>query len=202
VEGLGSRRGEGFGRVRVDDPLVKSPAEVRKAKQARRAPAPDATVPPPSDAAKAFLRTIERQAVSNAIQLAAEIRTSDAADREALLGWRRDAPSMSQLGALRSVMNGLAHRDDRRRTIDFLESLRGSDREQRWGGPATIGKLIDLFEQPDAVWRALDLHEETGLLGAAAVSTPAALRTEYADPALASFLAAAMRAHKRDLEKD
>jgi CRISPR-associated protein Csx10 len=204
VEGIGGRRGEGFGRVRVNDPLVTTDlGTIRKVKKAERtgeATRARADLAAPTGAARSFLKRIEQRAVAGAIRLAAEVAASDGAKRQAALGWRGETPSMSQLGALRTVMNGLRNEGDRQRTITFLKNLQGSDREQRWGGAVANSKLIHQFEDEEAIWRTIEVDDET-LLGTAALSTPADLRLADRDLALASFVAAATRAHKRDMEK-
>ena len=101
AEGLGERRGEGFGCVSIDHGFLSvapklsivSPTEVTEAEENPLPTEVDAS-------SRAFLEGVHRRAWERCILLRAELVAGER--RKAALGWEPGKPSMSQLGALRS----------------------------------------------------------------------------------------------------
>jgi CRISPR-associated protein Csx10 len=208
-EGLGARRGEGFGHVLVDPSLVTTPLNDSVALPDKR---DDVHHDGTADASKYadFAETIENAAVREAIKLRAELAVVEVEGRKDKLGWVGEKPNMSQLGALRAVMGGLQTDGDLDRAGQFVARLRKTDRVTKWGGdnpdagihPLRI--LEGLFGAPDRIWRMIDFAEpkdrewQSVLIG----RQPSQARDDRTLQrfAIANLLFAAMRAHKRAME--
>ena len=201
-EGLGLRRGEGFGQVVVNPSFAEATqvSIVDETNETRSAP-------PRARIDGEFAAKIERAAVHNAIRLRAELVAAN--DRKDKLGWSTEIqkPNMSQLGALRAVMAGLQSEADFDRTKSFIASLRKTDRASKWGsdradreGGHPLRILANLFDKPDDIWKTIDFASEWSELLITREWDAAERDAHLQRYAIACLLHAAMRAHKRAIE--
>ena len=206
--GLGLRRGEGFGHVLVDPQIVK--ARLQDVVDLVVDAAAGQTHKPDLSPHVAFLAKIEDAALRQAIRLNAELAVVRPKDRETRLGWGGEKPNMSQLGALRAVMGGLQSDEEARRVREFIRQLRDEknrDRAGKWGGEDAsagdhpLATLARLFDEPRGIWEKIGFTDDQWQL-LLVLREPAQARAseELQRFAIASFLFAAMRAHKRSME--
>ena len=150
AEGLGERRGEGYGEVRVNALILEQgvPKQVTLANGSKLLH-PAYELNPTEFTRQLQLRAwrigIRRQAVANAESFAE------------CLDWKNKGPPNSQLGALRGLFEGWVTEADRARLGTWLERLRDiPKREEKW--PKKTLKVLDSFvESDDAVWSRLEV---------------------------------------------
>lgn len=207
-EGLGARRGEGFGHVLIDPPFITRPLRhaASLGETGKKTPGGAPAHLPDISSCKDFAATIERHAVRGLIRFHAERAGADPQLRETRLRWDGGKPNMSQLGGLRAAMSGLRDAADLDRTRSLVASIAKSDSASRWGKPA-LDALTELLGRTDTIWQLIGLAAANG--GDAAWQE--ALLTRSAESArgdaglrrlaIASFLHAAMRWHKRAMEQ-
>jgi CRISPR-associated protein Csx10 len=200
-EGLGLRRGEGFGQVRVNPAFAIVP--LKCAKSLSEPDRNDAKSPPPparitEAAARDFAKKIENAALRAEIAFRAE---QAAQARQADLGWTPGKPNMSQLGALRSVMARLASEDDLARTSAFVSAIKKTDRATRWGENA-LNRLQELLKNPIGIWE-IDSFNDMSWQELLLIRGAAEARgdPELQRFAIANLLFAAMRQHKREIAR-
>ncbi len=194
AEGIGARKGEGFGCVVVNHRYLALEPEALQ----RKAERPGAERVGHEGPATAWERCIA---------LRAEMAMSDETKRRAVLGWEIDAnsglhPNMSQLGTLRAVMGELTPKD--------LESLKIWGRRLKFADkwpPKAIEALDNLLSPQSKVWMHLELEGSEKAGRFAGAPQP---RTMGFDPtsdqdlwrfAVRTLLLEAIRFHKRDGEK-
>ncbi|WP_170263641.1 RAMP superfamily CRISPR-associated protein [Blastochloris sulfoviridis] len=212
--GLGMRRGEGFGEITVDPPILRDNVQLNpQAEKGARRDDPEGSSKE-SDVFNAagdlekFLRGVEKVAVLGVVRTFAELAAADAGLRREFLGWTLGAevkPPMSQLGNIRTRIDPRADEPDFRAAVDYLDKTKASARAKSWGG--AIGTLRDLLKPPEtsegAIWtifaRASSAFGQA-LAQALIVSNEAAAKRTFARKATAEFLLAAIRQHKRASE--
>lgn len=151
-EGLGERRGEGYGEVCVDPPLLAGSA----APLLPAAIVDTATTAPCSVAVTDFSRQIVERAWRRAIRSQALVRAPQTAKQ---LGWADSKPQNSQLGALRSHFEQWSGAPSRQRLGQWLEQLRRTaNRVDKWP-PASLPALDSFAGDAQAVWSHLDASE-------------------------------------------
>ncbi len=205
--GLGERRGEGFGHVLVNNSVVTSKVEnaprEREKKDGGQERPSLGTV---SAELAELLELIEVQAAKDAIRLLA---AGHAPSLPRAFGWSADKPTMSQLGALRAVIGDLAEAWQLEAGQRYLEARKDAE--------AWANELFEVFKRPSRVWEQLQTSngpaQQQSSDQEAKRSRPDSLFDFARDPqalaaseplqryALASLFHAAMRAHKRALEK-
>jgi len=199
AEGLGDRRGEGFGRVVLQDPRLS---------RSGFHPTPASSNPPTATAAPLALegeerelaRRIERTAFRRALQDAAVELAADDAARAEWTGWTADKPSGAQLGNLRRVLQGMS---DASALADWADAT--ERRQERWPQAAlerlrALGGVGQRQQESDAFWSKL---EQYGLIVGDTIGYESRdeLHREMAAEAIKITLLAAMRAHRRWLER-
>lgn len=149
AEGLGERRGEGYGEVRIDAPLLGEGAPPISAGNVETQNAPSGascatTLFSQQVVERAWRQGIRRQALGGAAAFAAAI------------GWHDGRPENSQLGALRSQFEQWRGGASRSRFGLWLDHLRQTpNRVEKW--PASSMQTLQAFaEDPLAVWARLD----------------------------------------------
>jgi CRISPR-associated protein Csx10 len=201
-EGIGARRGEGFGCVLANHQYLAIETKAVQVKIER--PKPPANKP--QGQATAFIETIYRRAWERCIALRAEMAVSKEQYRKDILGWKIDAddglrPSMSQLGALRAVISELSGRDFA--TLQTWMKRLGD--AKKWDEGAF--KALKTLLTADQIWQTLEIIGQEGTKRFAGAPRPA---TDGFDPAsdgdlrrfaIRTLLLEAMHFHKRDGEK-
>ena len=183
--GLGERRGEGFGQISLNDPVVS--AELPQLKKAKNCDAIEADrgnediEPEISD----FAKFIEKVSWQREIEQAAEMAAGDKQKREDILGWQGDKPNSSQLGVLRSLLGQIEDMSDVSSIQNWLEKITELGKADKWGGEDSIQKLRKLIKK-DAIWQEIGCEKRDSL-------ELFALRT---------FLLRAMHHHRRANEED
>ncbi|WP_019632761.1 RAMP superfamily CRISPR-associated protein [Actinomadura atramentaria] len=174
--GLGLRRGEGFGQIRVNAPLLERPTLRRRDRTDTR-PAPVRVPLEPGTPAHAAARIVERAAWRAEIWRAAERAAADDALLEGLTGL-----TPTRLNALRRLLDA----EDVGPRIDRLV--------RRWDDAARIGERLRVLLAADTVWTALG---RTGDDLAVTADGAARLRRELLREARRSLLTACLAAHTR-----
>ena len=199
-EGLGLRRGEGYGAVRIGDPVVAAAIVEKDVEDGSDPNTPEADnvdnwsdpdAPDPDAQEREYLKLAEDAWLRKAIRDAAEL-----VDRNNQLKWTDSSPNMSQLGSLRAVMGEFADQTAAGNAAHYLERMRSSD---KWPGQA-VEELQSLFKAPGTVWDILDLALDD-MLAIGSVEEIQDGNSAYSLYAIRCVLAAAMRAHKRALEQ-
>lgn len=205
TQGLGERRAEGFGQVCFNDPLLESKLsdKTRSDNTAPGTPEPPFLIPKQS--AFGYARIIEREAVRREIERQALAFASDSAKRQEALGIEIKAskshPSMSQLGALSSILSRLE--TNKQSVVDWLTHVAATPNrfEKMKDVLPLFRELLDepvRINRPKRVWELLDFDwsklviTETG---------ERELKTELWAEALRALVGACVRAQKRELEK-
>ena len=213
--GIGERRGEGFGDLRLEpadndqigQSLVLTPIEAAADAPGDEPGSSDDSDRAPDDslAEDPFAKAVEEAAWRQAIIDAAR---TFAASRERVkekLGWSvgkdgASKPGMSQLGTLRAVMGTLSTQSDAKRVQNWIAKTEKNEaRREKWG--ESLGKLKPLVEDGSggAVWNLLDESDAFSVKPLA--TSREAMRERLRLDALRALVLAAIRAHKRRVEK-
>ncbi|HHG89465.1 MAG TPA: hypothetical protein ENJ90_03160 [Devosia sp.] len=188
--GLGLRRAEGFGVVQINSPFVTAPLSANSHGEDCDRWEDDGKAHELNGNDQPYLKQVENTCVRERIRERAEILVSKVSWRKDNLGWSEGAPNMSQLGNLRAFMGRLESEADINAVSTYLRGVKPD-----WGG-----KVLALFENSPLIWEWL---KGVQLLECAIVSTPEEIMTDktFRRYAILCLLSAAMRAHKRGLEK-
>jgi CRISPR-associated protein Csx10 len=216
--GIGERRGEGYGQVRFNPPLLTQPINGWD-----KADKPENTKPLSmgapeelSDEEKTFAELIEEIAWREELKVAVLKIADDKEQRNQIFGFDGDKkePPMSQIGGLRSAITRLQEEKDKTIVINWLEHLKAtSNRREKWAkdkakAEAKLNKIIKLLEpesrkqkpndEPQNVWEWLEgvFNQPPTLVR----GTEELQKKLWAEAVRALFDACA-RAHKRELEK-
>ena len=196
--GLGDRRAEGFGEIRLQDPLVLRPVDpgakgARHSMKSQDAAAILIDVPEDTATREALALRVQRAAWEDEIALQALERASDAAAREAAFGLTlKGGPSGSQLGRLREQVGSVRDRASAGAMAQWL-------RDETSAKEGNIWKAI-----AEAVQRLLDSQRLWEVLFAQAGSPPVldgreqdaeTLKRDLWAFAFRHFLFASLRAH-------
>jgi CRISPR-associated protein Csx10 len=212
-DGLGERRAEGYGRIRFNDPLLKSKLEGLSPAPEDKEPDSDdskgeAALIPQSD----YARLIEREAARREIERRALRFAEDYGQRAKALGIQmkgaESQPPLSQLGALRSVIARLQGEADRQHILNWVEHLEGTaNRMEKWpdtakqadgGGKPRLRKIRDLIERRDTVWELLEVKWEPLVITRTGQHE---LKSELWAEGVRALVDACVRKQKREVEK-
>lgn len=161
VTGLGERRVEGYGQLRINAPLL-AEAEItlRKLKDEsknNRDKTSKPRVPAIPEPVFDYARQVEEVAWRDAIQRAAIALSTDKTIREQALGFRLgqdgSKPSLSQLGGLRSQLSQLKAAQDKANILKWIEALLKKDTAFK----PTLKKVEDILKSDQSIWQILDL---------------------------------------------
>jgi CRISPR-associated protein Csx10 len=200
--GIGERRVEGYGQVSFNHPLLStSLAGLTRQQNSSSSGNSTNSADPPAIAHTApehsYARIIERAAWRKAIQQKALSLAAISEKRKELLAIEGNNPSMSQLGALRSVLSRVKSFDNKERAIAWLDSLESvPNRKKKWH-PDSLTRIREYLTESDRIWDDLGLElveltiTETGI---------ESLKGELWAEALFTLVDACIRAHKRKLE--
>ncbi|MER6274446.1 RAMP superfamily CRISPR-associated protein [Streptomyces sp900105755] len=164
LAGVGLRRAEGFGQLRIADPLLysvlgdttTSPASVGLPASDGAEPALDAAE---REEHSEVLRVLEQAAWRAELHHTCEAIARDR--REDVLGSGYENVPPSQLGSLRMLVTHLTHPGEpRARTwLQRLKAMRGVELRGPWP-PAAVRCVEDLLTTPGRVWELLALPED------------------------------------------
>jgi CRISPR-associated protein Csx10 len=218
LSGIGERRAEGYGQLCFNDPFVTQPMRDFKQEPSSNG---NGVLPLPSIAALIFpggtykyACLIEREAIRQELQRRA---FGFAADSK----WRHDVlkinpkspqPTMSQLGALRSVIaqsrSDTQAETDRTRALvsHWLERIQQSKNRDRAWPKDTWQAVWDLVNDQNKIWDALAIDFQQLILTTSqtdpAQSAELDRKREFWAEAVRTVVDACIRAHKRELEKE
>jgi CRISPR-associated protein Csx10 len=194
--GIGERRAEGYGQVSFNHPLLSqslSGLTYLKASDENEslANSPQNLIP-----FHPYARIIERAAWQKAIQQKVMAR---AKDYKTLLyiGIKKDMPTMSQLGALRSVLSQVQNFSDTNQAILWLANISANkSRKDKWL-KQSLEKIKLYLTEANLIWEDLALNLEPITLTNTGETE---LKQNLWAEALYALIDACIRAHKRDSE--
>ncbi|ELS31690.1 MULTISPECIES: RAMP superfamily CRISPR-associated protein [Pseudanabaena] len=195
--GIGERRAEGYGQVRFNHPFLSESLSGLTYLKPSDENKPQADPPPNLIPFHRYARIIERAAWQKAIQQKVLAR---AKDYKTLLyiGIEKDKPTMSQLGALRSVLGQVQNFNDTDQAILWLANvLANKSRSGKWLSQS-LGKIRLYLTEAHVIWEDLALNLEPITLTDTGEDE---LKQELWAEALYALIDACIRAHKRDIEK-
>lgn len=210
-EGLGERRAEGYGQICFNDPLLSATlGSTETARNNATIRTQDPRISPNSQA-HAYGRLIETAAWRKEIRRRALDHASKRDRRKQILGIELDGdkskPRMSQLGALRSVLNQLHQCEDAVKVTNWNARLRNSEnRKREWpqGHKDQKGslELVDeLVSDKKRVWELIKDDEVSWAQFTITQDGEMALVNDLWAEAVRILVDACVRAHKRDLEE-
>lgn len=218
ASGIGERRGEGFGRICFNSPILMNDAPEKRKKfeiTSNNNKDSDFIIDKPSEEYE-FAKHIELTAWREELRVTVLKIASQKTLREEIFGFdfKEDIPPMSQIGNLRSIVMRLRKFDDKQIVLDWLEHLKATNnRIEKWDVNQNItkaqklvdNKLITLFKDPKEVWKTLC---KTKINGVNVWNPPKRIVWEVEDlqnqlwaETIRSLFYACQHAHKRDLEK-
>ena len=157
--GLGERRGEGYGEVQINAPLLHG-------MQPPLCPEPTATAAAktapahPKVTGTDFAKQLEQRAARIVLRRTALSRANAFAEE---LKWGNDKPTNSQLGALRSLFEDWEGDASVKRLKAWRVSVNKRDnRRQSWQGTNTLDLLEALEGQPERIWDHLFPNASSG----------------------------------------
>lgn len=195
--GLGERRAEGFGELRINEPILTEPLMTKHRRPAVESgttgpvasAAPMPAVVKAGDSSFEFCRLVEEMAWRKRIQRAALTWASDPARRTGELGWGGSPPGNAQLGALRSLMRAFVA-SDRELVLAWIE--RAGD------GGSGAKNLRKLLSDHEHVWRHLTPSGLPAMTDRADVD----LKTKLWANSVRALLLASIQAEQREREHD
>jgi CRISPR-associated protein Csx10 len=215
-QGLGERRGEGFGEVAINDPLLMaglagmqtSPVE----EQVRRCcpvqileQRGDAAAHADLDSGPAadYLSGLRLVALRERLKGAVRIQAADPGFRARLLHWKGREPGNSQLGNLRGVLGRLrgAEGQGEQEVLRWI----GSTRKKGGGWPGgALDAVAELIRDRDLIWTWLEITDDPVREPLFAGLSPAEVRTLKSGlraKAIRALFAASIHAEVRERER-
>ncbi|ODT03825.1 MAG: hypothetical protein ABS52_07815 [Gemmatimonadetes bacterium SCN 70-22] len=213
ASGLGARRGEGFGQVRFNDPMLTSKVEglARSAAPESESDTPEGRSRP-RVAPTALSRALERRAWRDAIDRAARavVPSGSAAGRArgkapplgiaaAILPFTHEQPGSAQLGALRTVLAHATRADNENAAREVLKAWCDAiantlARAKNW--EALLSTLQRLIGERDAIWSSLGLDDARLTSLSLDAESVQPLKSELWVEALQTFVLQAIRQRK------
>ncbi len=210
VIGLGERRAEGYGQICFNDPLLTIPTSSRTTSTASdKQPdsSPKSLKPSANQELLGYAQIIEKAAARQAIRRAALRIAANDDSRKQVLEMSKDKPTMSQIGALRSIINRLQEPERPNQTsgvMGWLQHLKQTpNRKDKWL-PRSLQQLEDLVCNRDTIWQLLTASGNDADLSNLTLierGEPALKRRLWAE-AVQTLVDACIRAHKRGSEKN
>lgn len=213
LKGIGERRGEGYGQLIFNPPLLLEKINGWAASE-KLQEKPDSYNKAPlqrSDEDFAFARRIEMEAWRAALRRAVMGFAADHERRNKTLQWNsaEKKPPMSQLGGLSAVLQRLRREDGEDKGMqvvrDWLEHLEATaNRRDKWPDGA-IKKVKEFVayegngSDQNKIWDVLRGHLEVP--PAITENAEAEVKAELWAEAVRSYFDACIRAHKRKIEE-
>jgi CRISPR-associated protein Csx10 len=222
LSGIGERRGEGYGRIRFNPPLLMNPNSwfvSPKTKPATNgsSEAREKLKAEIHNAEKLyeFVSIIERSAWRDELARAVLKLANDKDQRKKIFGFDSDdkIPSMSQIGGLRSAFRRIEKPKDKN-VVGWLEHMEEtSNRLEKWGknnnkdeAKKKLEAIKKLISDESEVWKTLRQTDSNGRsylnLPTEFVTPHKDIKTDLWAEAVKSLFDACARAHKRDTEDD
>ncbi len=219
AEGIGERRGEGYGQIIFNPPLLMNSVKIAEKKDKKEAKKGDVSKLENLTEELEFAKQIERTAWREELKIAV-LKIADEADlRKEIFGFEikkgndveKSNPPMSQIGGLRSVISRLKSNtaEDKKIVSDWLRHLKQtSNRFEKWGDNRNdkFTALENLIQQDKKIWLIL-FQSKNKSKKRIWKSIPKFLRRkkeireELWAEAIRALFYACQHAHKRDLEK-
>jgi CRISPR-associated protein Csx10 len=207
IIGLGERRVEGYGQLKLNASLLAQPEiRVRKLHPSQNTPSTNKIAS--NSSAFDYARQVEKVAWQAAIQRAAVTLAGNAEQREKLLHLKGDSEASStQLGGVRSQLTKLqAWRDNdpiRQALIEWLTSMLAKDSKTK----ATLEAAKKLLEEKETIWNGLSLVETLQLNSGyddlcCSVGAEDYFKNELWGEAVEVLVTECIRAHVRAVTKD
>ncbi len=209
ITGIGERRAEGYGQVCFNDPLLTAPTSSRTAStnvQSQTQSSSELLKSGDGKALLAYAQVIEQAAARQVIRRAALRIAASVDSRKQVLELSKDKPTMSQLGALRSIINRLQEPERPNQTsgvVGWLNHLKQTpNREKKWLD-RSLEQIESLICNPETVWQLLaNSGNEVDLSKLTLIErSDSGLKRRLWAEAVKTLVDACIRAHKRDLEK-
>lgn len=209
ITGLGERRAEGYGQISFNDPLLVSPTSdhttsVPDINQPKSSP--KFLKPGSNKDLLAYAMVIEQAAAQQVIRRASLRIAANDDSRKQVLEMSKDKPSMSQLGALRSIINRLEDSERPNQTsgvMGWLNHLKQtSNRKDKWI-PRSLQQIEDLVCNRDTIWQLLAVSgNDVDLSNLTLIErSETALKRRLWAETIQTLVDACIRAHKRGSEK-
>jgi CRISPR-associated protein Csx10 len=208
IVGIGDRRTEGYGQISFNDPLLSASLKNLTAKSETT---PNQTnnrqsqLLPNNHPSHNYARIVEKAAWREAIQNKALALAASPQKREEILGIRisndgNSQPTMTQLGALRSVLRKLQSANNKSIIISWLSALESvANRKEKWSNSSQgLTKIRNLVNQQNLIWNNLNIDFLPLTITQNGVDQ---LKSELWAEAVRTLVDAIIRGHKRDLEK-
>jgi len=163
VTGIGERRAEGYGQVCFNDRLLTTPtsqltARVKDSKALQSSAAKGLLNGAATENLLKYARVIEEAAARQVIRQTALRIAANPDHRKNVLELNKDKPTMSQLGALRSIINRLQapeRSDQTTGVMGWLQHLKQTpNRKDKWP-PRSLQQIEDLVCNPETIWQLL-----------------------------------------------
>ncbi len=204
--GMGDRRAEGYGQLCFNDELLmKDKTTVYSQSSSNIKDPPNSSENLDLKSAAKYARFLEKPAWKTAIDKKALELAANKNDRERILGLEiekkdelsKSKPSLTQLGALKSVLRKLNNPKEALVT-SWIKSVRKvKNRDEEWKN--SLGKVEDLVTKEGTVWQYLKIPEIYSEL-TVTKNGKEQLKKGLWSYAVWTLVDACIRAHKRDLE--
>ncbi len=204
--GIGERTVEGYGQLCFNDPLLTMPlSNLKPTAITNRNLATTRVNPlPPNHLMFNYAHLIEKAAWRKEISKRAIALAADKDKRKEILGieilGEESKPTMTQLGALRSVIGRLQSSDDQTQITGWITNLESvPNRKEKWNEDS-LSKIRQLISNRNEIWRILEIPEIPDDLTITHEVTQT-LKDELWAEAVRNLIDNCIRAHKRDWEK-
>lgn len=168
ANGIGERRGEGYGQIIFNPPLLMNSVKISDEKKEKEAKKGDISKLKNLKEELEFAKQIELAAWREELKVAV-LKIADEEDlRKKIFGFeikkengeKKSVPPMSQIGGLRSAISRLQSNSagDKKLVTDWIEHLKQtSNRFEKWGENRNdkFYRLEDLINQDDNIWLVL-----------------------------------------------
>ncbi|MDJ0597483.1 MAG: RAMP superfamily CRISPR-associated protein [Crocosphaera sp.] len=215
VSGIGERTAEGYGQISFNHPLLVNefPKRFEKQDHEKQQQKTQQTSSKSSSKTNLIKEKGEKSRIFNyaAITETAALRediyrqvtkmASQEKRREEVLGITikdgESKPSMSQLGALRTVMSRLQSQDDSENIISWIDSvLDNKNRREKWN-KESLEEIKKLVNQSNKIWQHININPDLILTENGLIRQQRELWAET----IRALISLSILAHKRDLEK-
>ncbi|MEG4997789.1 RAMP superfamily CRISPR-associated protein [Microcoleus sp. B4-D4] len=205
ASGIGERRAEGYGQLCFNDSLLmQNEFTIASEKLPDKADSKSPTISD-KDAAFEYAQLIEEQAWRKAIENKALELAAKKENREKILGLKieeknsqkKSKPSLSQLGALRSVLAKLQKPNDEGviKWIEAVEKEKVENRKDKWG--ESLELIKELVTNSSKVWQHFNLNSSDLTITQSGDET---IKSQLWVYAVQVLIDACIRAHKREVE--
>lgn len=205
-EGIGERRGEGYGRICFNPPLlIQAISDWEKAENPKNGGNTNENSSTLDDELKKYAQQLEKTAWREELQRAVLQIADDEDKRKRIFGfeWKggESIPPLNQIGGLRSVIMRLKGGTNKNLVSGWLKHLiKTKNRRRKWDkdkdkATSKIKRIETLINEPLEVWKQI---EKIWQMPQTIVRTKEQLQKELWAEAVRTLFDACMRAHKRE----